>query len=464
DRDVKIWDVDAALASVHPHEKAGTFQELGDEYARRREWKMASECYRQSTEAAPDLLGNWICNAPFHVVAGDLEAYRQTTRVLLDATQGLVDPESADGHAKNCLLTPDAGSDIDAIVQLTEVAIAAGPSHPKYQGFVLTRALAEYRRGEYVESMRWLETCRPPKGGAEEAMMRTLRAMIESRVGDTQQSTSSLRAAHSLIDDMARSRAASTPIWQIHDWLRARLLYEEAERLLDVAARGSGGRRDSMSGVTKAPVVHVRDEFEGELTLEWTIRNSTPSRLSLTRRPGTLTLSPVRAGIGVDVDVASNVLLLDLPPTREFVVGTCVSATPADASRYAVGLLAVDDARNYVQCMIGRSNSGNNVGVSLLVSRDGIAQRRFWEWGENVQEARLRLASRQGMYVASVSADGVHYRELGRLPGQDLEPVEAGLIAVEQGGESHSVEISFDWFELGIPAIEAIGPSFGEVN
>src|SRR5207244_10161440 len=57
--------------------------------------------------------------------------------------------------AKDCLLLPSSGADLESVARMVETAVSAGTNHWANSWFQLVKGLAEYRQGRFASAVEW---------------------------------------------------------------------------------------------------------------------------------------------------------------------------------------------------------------------------------------------------------------------------------------------------------------------
>jgi tetratricopeptide (TPR) repeat protein len=116
----------------------------------------------QFAEAAADLalalklnpadheLWHWL--APLLVQTGQIEGYREHCRKSAERFSATTYPLTAERIAKDCLLLPSSGVDLNTILQMTDNAIKADAGHWAMPWFQVVKALAEYRQERFASA------------------------------------------------------------------------------------------------------------------------------------------------------------------------------------------------------------------------------------------------------------------------------------------------------------------------
>ncbi len=205
---------------------------------------------------------------------------------------------------------------------------------------------------------------------------------------------------------------------------------------------------------TKQPPAIAYDEFDGKLGLDWKIFEPDPSHVSLTKKPGTLTITTQEGGIHRATTGAKNLPLVDNPVADggDFTMTTCLESFKPEANWNQAGLLCFDDEDNYIKCVYETGNSTGGRQLELCAEIKGATKNSVLPFKSEVGRIWLRVTKRGKRYIASFSVDGTTFRKFGELPWGDGSPRRLGLIA-KNGANSNAPELdaSFDFFEVRRP-------------
>jgi WD40 repeat protein len=144
----KIWTNDPAKWSTN---RAG----LANIRARTGRWKEAEEDYAKVIEARPEDDVTCFAMAALLVHNGDLEGYRAHCARVMTRFGSTQDALIAGRLAKECLILPGSGVDLEAAGKLAESAVKAGKRGPYYSLLQFTKGLAEYRQGRFASAVEW---------------------------------------------------------------------------------------------------------------------------------------------------------------------------------------------------------------------------------------------------------------------------------------------------------------------
>jgi hypothetical protein len=155
-------------------------------------------------------------------------------------------PEVAERTTKTCLLVPDAVADLAPVLRLADRAVTGTEKSGNYHFFLLCKGLAEYRAGRNAEAVNWAERSSPDAGGGSfDATAFAVLAMAQHRLGRREQSSAALDKAEALVAKKMADPGSGRPFgsdWD--DWLRCRILLDEARKLM----KKDSGAKNQQSG------------------------------------------------------------------------------------------------------------------------------------------------------------------------------------------------------------------------
>jgi peroxiredoxin/regulation of enolase protein 1 (concanavalin A-like superfamily) len=192
------------------------------------------------------------------------------------------------------------------------------------------------------------------------------------------------------------------------------------------------------------------DGFNGKLALQWQIRNADPSHVSLTKRPGTLTITTQEGGFHGANTNYKNLFLIEnpVPEGRNFEVTTCLVAFAPNAAYQQAGLVCWNDQDNYIKWGY---ESGGTEGARLALIREtaGSSIHAYAGAAARAEKRWLRLTKRGRYYIYSSSTDGKQFLVYGEQLWGDGAPKYVGLVAKNAAGtDAPEIDASFDSFEI----------------
>jgi serine/threonine protein kinase/Flp pilus assembly protein TadD len=218
---------------------ANTHFELGDACARLGRWDQAQAAMGKAAELDPGNHWYMFHAAVLQIRAGDLAGYRRVCQDMLKQFGDTRQPEVAERTAKTCLLVPDAVADLAPVLRLADRAVTGTEKSSNFGYFVLAKGLAEYRAGRNAEAVNWEERLSPGARNRDtDVAALAVLAMAQHRLGRGQQALAALDKAEAIIAKKMADPGAGRPLgrdWD--DWMRCRILLDEAGKLLKKDSR-----------------------------------------------------------------------------------------------------------------------------------------------------------------------------------------------------------------------------------
>jgi serine/threonine protein kinase/predicted Zn-dependent protease len=224
---------------------------LGQVYGRSGQRDKAVAALERALELGLDNC-NAACDlAALRLDAGDVAAYRRGCRRVLERFGTTDDPGDAAFIARTCALLPFPDGDAERVLKLADRAVTGTEKHPLHTYFQLTKALAEYRAGEFTASVTRLQALAPKAdGGREDATAFTVLALAQHRLGQTEEARAALANARAVAAARMADPREGRPFGQDwSDWVHFRILYREAEGLLT----GAGTERPAPERKAASP-------------------------------------------------------------------------------------------------------------------------------------------------------------------------------------------------------------------
>ncbi|MEM6472606.1 MAG: TIGR03067 domain-containing protein [Planctomycetota bacterium] len=195
------------------------------------------------------------------------------------------------------------------------------------------------------------------------------------------------------------------------------------------------------------------DGFDDSLALPWKPVREMKRAVSLTTKPGHLTITTAAGTIGGSpanrrYPLSQNLYLLDNPveDSEDFVVTTCVTDFRPTEKWQQAGILIYNDDDHYLKTDM--EWTGNLAEFKFireweqkrLVATDQEAPKSDRVW--------IRVIKRGKVYERLYSGDGIHFESGGELPWGEGSPVRIGLIAQNGGTDAAPNQASFHFFEV----------------
>jgi hypothetical protein len=221
------------------------------------------------------------------------------------------------------------------------------------------------------------------------------------------------------------------------------------------------------------PAVLARDDFNSGFDLDWQVTRPDFSHWSLSRHPGTLTVT-TQDGVfnRPQYTLLKNLFLLGCPAAsgEDFETTTCVTLKPVDEFNQA-GLVLYNDQANFVS-FVYEWGSGVVTGLgnglrqlTALAMTKGNRTFTSFHIDQDVERIWLRITKRADRYTFSTSLDGKAFIRQdtpfvdpyhafdGGLRWGDGTVKQVGLFASNSCWENDppEIETSFDFFEVTAP-------------
>jgi tetratricopeptide (TPR) repeat protein len=132
----------------------------GEAFARQGRWKEAAAEFILAIDQTPEAVSadnyeDWHKLAALLVASGQLDGYREQCRKSAERFGHTTDPDTADGTARDCMILPDSGADLEVVAKLADIALGS-TNHPVMASFEFCKGLAEYRQGRFASAVAWL--------------------------------------------------------------------------------------------------------------------------------------------------------------------------------------------------------------------------------------------------------------------------------------------------------------------
>jgi Flp pilus assembly protein TadD len=234
DDELARWDdVFAQVAEQRPndwHVWAARFRR----FTSRGQWKLAVDVLDKIKELAPHRYESWYFEAPLRLEIGDVEGYRRACRDMLEKYGQTDNPTLALHIARTCLLAPDAAPDLKPVVQLAERAVTATENNPAYRDFLLIRALADYRSGDYARAVDRIASLAPnPTDWATDAGAYLVAAQANQRLGRADAAKQELAQAEAIMDRFPKIERGQQLGDNWYACLSCQIAHREAKALID---------------------------------------------------------------------------------------------------------------------------------------------------------------------------------------------------------------------------------------
>jgi tetratricopeptide (TPR) repeat protein len=215
------------------------------------QWEEAASRYALLAESNPDEHWYWFRSAPLCLQTGNVEGFRRACREILMRFGNTDKPDVAVRTAIVCSLVPEAVSGFAPVLKLADRSVTGAEKHRFYhRWFVLIKGLAEYRAGHYAVAGDWLNRLSlRADGDYRDATAFAVLAMTKHQLSLAQEehtprlaeeARAALKQAQAILSKMPDPKAGRPygQRWPLsvdtfNDWLSARILVRETEKLLE---------------------------------------------------------------------------------------------------------------------------------------------------------------------------------------------------------------------------------------
>jgi serine/threonine protein kinase len=123
--------------------------------ARRGRLREAASDFARLLEFDPGDYDHWHTLAPLLAQTGDLDDYREHCRKSVERFGITKDPNTAHRIAKDCSILPPWDVNLETLNRLADHSLTVGTNFLFWPAFASTKALVEYRQGQFASAMEW---------------------------------------------------------------------------------------------------------------------------------------------------------------------------------------------------------------------------------------------------------------------------------------------------------------------
>ena len=202
-------------------------------FARQGRWREARDDAAVSVKIRPDYVEIYHGLASLLVAEKDVEAYRQLCTEMVTRFGGTTNASTADVVAKDCLILPSSGVDLDSVAALAETAVTCGKGQSPYTFYLCTKALADYRQGKFPEAVaQTLEILKDPFPYTQAEGSAVL-AMAQFRMGHSEEARAALGRLEKVGQETLPAPGSRDLGFDWKDWIIAHALLDEARSLIE---------------------------------------------------------------------------------------------------------------------------------------------------------------------------------------------------------------------------------------
>ena len=205
-----------------------------DLLARRARWPEAVAVATRVLQAEPTNHVHYHRLAPLLVQVGDVEGYRNHCALEIARFRDTREPNIAERLAKDCLILPESGANMEVVTAWTELAVVQGQASPDFPWFQFSKALLEYRLGHYRQAADWsrkvLSHARRDDVCRLDALM--VLAMAHRKLGEADFARSAFAEAKSQAVRLPTAASGDVGAEWL-DWIIAQALLMEARGVIE---------------------------------------------------------------------------------------------------------------------------------------------------------------------------------------------------------------------------------------
>jgi tetratricopeptide (TPR) repeat protein len=171
--------------------------------------------------------------APLLVAQGNIEAYRKLCPEMVAHYAGTTNASTADVIAKDCLILPSSGANLNSVAALAETAVTIGKGEIPYTFYLCTKALADYRQGKYQEAVAGTSVILKDPFPYTQAEGSAVLAMAQFRLGQTNEAHAALARLEKIVQEKLPAPGSLDLGSDWKDWIIAYALLDESRTLIE---------------------------------------------------------------------------------------------------------------------------------------------------------------------------------------------------------------------------------------
>jgi tetratricopeptide (TPR) repeat protein len=214
---------------------AGVLRARGEFHARFGRWQEAAPDLSHALDLQPDHVWTWHCLAAVLIQEGQLDAYREHCRKSVERFGNTTDPVTAERIAKDCLILPESGADLDSIAKMAHTASSSTNNPSNAAWFQLFQALADYRQGHFTNALDWSDQALTKVGARSERDVAAY--MVQAMACQRLNQPDKARAALATGKEIAGAKLPKLDGGDLGgywlDWVTAQALLREAKALIE---------------------------------------------------------------------------------------------------------------------------------------------------------------------------------------------------------------------------------------
>jgi tetratricopeptide (TPR) repeat protein len=207
--------------------------------ARQGRWQEAATDAALALEHQPSNPDRYHTLAPLLAITHNRPAYDQLCRRILAAFADTTNAAVADRMAKDCLLLPSPGMDLQLIGHLADTAVTVGKDNWAMPYFEVCKALSDYRQRHFADAIDWTQKALKRSNVLYlNAYACAVLAMADWQLGEKGAAREMLAKGNSLAPIIFPVHEAEVNADAWSGWIFARILLDEATALVESPAAG----------------------------------------------------------------------------------------------------------------------------------------------------------------------------------------------------------------------------------
>jgi tetratricopeptide (TPR) repeat protein len=208
-----------------------------DVLARAGRWAKAQSDAERVCELRPKDFGSYHRLVPLTVANKDIVEYQRLCQQIVSRFHQTDQPLVADQMAKDCLILPASGADLDQVAAMADIAVKRGQLEPAYPFFQCCKALAEYRQGHFDEAVQWAQHASMIPFLYSQAEAYAILSMGQYKLNQPDEARTNLLNCEKVVQTQFPTLGISDLNLDWRDWIIGHALLTEAQNLIGPASR-----------------------------------------------------------------------------------------------------------------------------------------------------------------------------------------------------------------------------------
>jgi WD40 repeat protein len=197
-------------------------------HAQSGRWAEAASDLARAIELNPTDHQLWWGLGAIYVQTGQCDAYRELCRKSVERFQQTTDPATATRIAKDSLILPGSGVNLNTISTMADTAVGQNPAYPFFQ---FVKGLAEFRQSRFPSATNWMGMVltNSDLNLSLEVETYSVLAMSQFQLGQLEQARNSLTKGTEIEQKLPKIESGDLGDWS--NWIIAHALMKEANAM-----------------------------------------------------------------------------------------------------------------------------------------------------------------------------------------------------------------------------------------